>query len=190
MASAPLSTRCGLGVTHFLCSRLTSSRLCRVHIAVPQKPAFHLPLDRRERAQPGNGPDPLLEQRRAWLQWTLRDGVRGAKRSAPCSVSAPHPARPPSFEHGPFLAQADGGLLPNPFSWNKNATVVYFEQPAGVGFSYSSNPADYDRYSDDIAAADNAAFLTSFFNLYPQYQNLPLFLTSESCEYLLGSGVC
>ena len=84
------------------------------------------------------------------------------------------------FEHGPFLAQQDGGLIPNPLSWNKKHTVVYFEQPAGVGFSWSSVPADYDRYDDNVAAADNAAFLTAFFAQYPQYQSLPLFLTSES----------
>jgi carboxypeptidase C (cathepsin A) len=84
------------------------------------------------------------------------------------------------FEHGPFLAQSDGGLLLNPYSWNRNHTVVYYEQPAGVGFSYSSAPQDYDNYNDNVAASDNAAFLTSFFNLYPQYQSLPLFLTSES----------
>jgi len=83
-------------------------------------------------------------------------------------------------EHGPFIAAADGGLLPNAYSWNTNHTVVYFEQPAGVGFSYSSNPSDYYAYDDEVAATDNAAFLTAFFNLYPQYQNLPLYLTSES----------
>ena len=33
------------------------------------------------------------------------------------------------FEHGPFLAQADGTLLMNPLTWNRFATMVYFEQP-------------------------------------------------------------
>ena len=84
------------------------------------------------------------------------------------------------FEHGPFVAQADGGLALNPYSWNKHLTVVYIEQPAGVGFSWSSEPADYERYDDDVAASDNAAFLSAFFAMYPQYQGLPLFLTSES----------
>lgn len=69
------------------------------------------------------------------------------------------------FEHGPFLAQEDGTLLLNPLSWNSApATVVYIEQPAGVGFSYSSNPADYDAYNDTVAATDNAAFLSAFFD--------------------------
>jgi len=84
------------------------------------------------------------------------------------------------FEHGPFLAQADGTLQPNPLSWNKFATMVYFEQPVGVGFSYSSNPADYQNLNDAVAASDNSAFLTAFFAAHPQYANVPLFLTSES----------
>ena len=29
--------------------------------------------------------------------------------------------------------------------------------PLGVGFSYSSNPTDYQNYNDTIAATDNAA---------------------------------
>ena len=84
------------------------------------------------------------------------------------------------FEHGPLLMQGDGGIAFNEYSWNKHATVVYIEQPAGVGFSYSSVPGDYDRYNDDISATDNAAFMTAFFAQYPKYANLPLFLTSES----------
>jgi hypothetical protein len=88
--------------------------------------------------------------------------------------------RTQGFEHGPFLAQAGGALLPNPLSWNKFATMVYFEQPVGVGFSYSSNPNDYQNLNDDVAASDNSAFLTAFFAAHPAYQSLPLFLTSES----------
>ena len=81
---------------------------------------------------------------------------------------------------GPVLAQADGTLAPNPLSWNKFATMVYFEQPVGVGFSYSSAPADYQNLNDAVSASDNAQFLTAFFAAHPQYASQPLFLTSES----------
>lgn len=84
------------------------------------------------------------------------------------------------FENGPFIINEDGTLTPNGLSWNRFANMVWFEQPAGVGFSYSSNPNDYQNYDDAIAAADNAAFLTAFFAQYPQYGNNPLWLTSES----------
>lgn len=84
------------------------------------------------------------------------------------------------FENGPWRAQPDGTLLLNPLSWNRFATLVYIEQPAGVGFSYSSAPADYNNYNDSVSSTDNAAFLTAFFNDYPEYAKLPLYLTSES----------
>jgi hypothetical protein len=48
----------------------------------------------------------------------------------------------------------------------------------GVGFSYSSTPGE--TFNDAISSTDNAAFLSAFFAAYPKYQNLPLFLTSES----------
>ena len=84
------------------------------------------------------------------------------------------------FENGPFVAYTDGTLQLSPMSWNRFATVVWIEQPAGVGFSYSSQPSDYDAYDDASAALDNAAFLTAFFAMYPQYAKLDLYLTSES----------
>lgn len=89
------------------------------------------------------------------------------------ALVCPHASRrsPPQlfgmgFEHGPFLAQQNGTLILNPLSWNSApATVVYIEQPAGVGFSYSSNPDDYLwGYNDTVAATDNAAFLSAFFD--------------------------
>lgn len=58
--------------------------------------------------------------------------------------------------------------------------MVWIEQPTGVGFSYSSNPADYQNLNDDVAASDNAAFFTAFFTAFPQYKSNPLWLTSES----------
>ena len=46
-------------------------------------------------------------------------------------------------EMGPYFISRDGTLSPNPFSWNKVASVLYIEQPAGTGFSYSDTEADY-----------------------------------------------
>ena len=56
----------------------------------------------------------------------------------------------------------------------------YIEQPVGVGFSFSSVPSDYQNLDDHVAAHDNAAFLSAFFEKYPAYRSLPLWLTSES----------
>ena len=82
------------------------------------------------------------------------------------------------FEMGPYRAQSDGSLQLNSQSWNQFATVVFIEQPVGVGFSFSD--VTKEMFNDTVSATDNYAFLQAFFKLYPQYQTLPLFLTSES----------
>jgi carboxypeptidase C (cathepsin A) len=40
------------------------------------------------------------------------------------------------LEHGPYtISEGSVFLIENVYSWNRNATVVYIESPAGVGFS-------------------------------------------------------
>merc|ERR1711990_117297 len=47
-------------------------------------------------------------------------------------------------EQGPFRPTASGNLTLNSESWNKVANMVFIEQPAGVGFSTTSEAMDYD----------------------------------------------
>jgi len=82
-------------------------------------------------------------------------------------------------EQGPFRPDADGNLLPNPYAWNKISNMVFLEQPVGVGFSYSEVSDDY-KIGDDQAAQDNLATILSFLVKFPQFNNTPLFITSES----------
>ena len=45
------------------------------------------------------------------------------------------------YEHGPLLISHDGDeLIYNKYAWALHANMLYFEAPAGVGFSYSGNP--------------------------------------------------
>ncbi len=51
-------------------------------------------------------------------------------------------------EHGPWFPNADvqdNGLRRNEFSWNRAASVIYLDQPAYTGFSYSNRSSD--RYA-------------------------------------------
>ena len=43
------------------------------------------------------------------------------------------------------------------YGWNRIAKLLYFESPAGVGFSYTDDPDPY--YDDEISASDNLAAL-------------------------------
>lgn len=64
-------------------------------------------------------------------------------------------------ENGPCLVSKPGGnsTTPNPFSWNEVAHVLYLDQPAGTGYSYSDGTSgggekDGDDDHDDEMVAE------------------------------------
>uniref|UniRef100_A0A915E3W1 Carboxypeptidase n=1 Tax=Ditylenchus dipsaci TaxID=166011 RepID=A0A915E3W1_9BILA len=85
-------------------------------------------------------------------------------------------------ENGPFHPNSDGKtLFENNFSWNKIANVLYLESPRGAGFSYQDLKINADTgYSDNKTLTDNYLALTDFFSAYPEYQNRPFYVASES----------
>lgn len=83
------------------------------------------------------------------------------------------------IEHGPFYVDPDGELSPNPYSWNKIANMLYVEQPAGVGFSYSKVKDDY-KTGDMETASDNYLLILAFFRRFPERKNNPFYIASES----------
>ncbi|KAL9641876.1 hypothetical protein ABK040_000814 [Willaertia magna] len=74
-------------------------------------------------------------------------------------------------ENGPFQFDTQGKLQLNPYSWNKKASIIYLEQPWGVGFS-TNNPINSTNYiSGDLESAkDNLQFIIKFF--YEEFPNL------------------
>ena len=77
-------------------------------------------------------------------------------------------------ENGPWRPIADdtGNLIltRNPNTWSRLASVLFIEQPAGVGFSYTNRTEtlDKDKYTDDIAAKDSLKILLKFFERFPE----------------------
>ncbi|XP_073014091.1 serine carboxypeptidase-like 45 [Typha latifolia] len=82
-------------------------------------------------------------------------------------------------ENGPFRPSGQG-LVRNEYSWNKEANMLYLETPAGVGFSYSSDPSYYEGVDDKTTARDNLVFLQHWFEKFPQYKDRDLYITGES----------
>jgi carboxypeptidase C (cathepsin A) len=83
-------------------------------------------------------------------------------------------------EHGPFTPAKDGsGLVATDIAWTKIANVVYLEQPAFVGFSYSNTSSDTNT-GDVQATKDNVAFVQGFLDLYPDYAGRNTWFTGES----------
>ncbi|KAL1525238.1 hypothetical protein AB1Y20_020105 [Prymnesium parvum] len=85
------------------------------------------------------------------------------------------------YEHGPFRTNPmdPTKLVRFEHTWASVANMLYLEAPAGVGFSYSTNPADYQT-NDDQTAQDSADALNAFFGLFPRFVERAFFLTGES----------
>jgi len=66
----------------------------------------------------------------------------------------------------------------NPYSWNANASIIYIDQPAGVGFSYG-DAADADSNEKEVAE-DMFHFLHEFFAAHPRLAGNPLYIFGES----------
>jgi hypothetical protein len=87
----------------------------------------------------------------------------------------------------PIHNEADEvSLIPNPFSWNLRANLVYLEQPVGVGFSYEvihekeSEDVDTEPIGDQTSVQDMLTALVQFFVRYPERKLNDVYLASES----------
>ncbi|XGW09551.1 hypothetical protein V3C99_011661 [Haemonchus contortus] len=82
-------------------------------------------------------------------------------------------------EMGPYVANYDGrSLRENPYSWNKMASVVYIESPAGVGYSYSTD--GNITTNDDQTSLENYEAVKGFFNTFPQFRHHATYIMGES----------
>ncbi|KAL6851449.1 hypothetical protein ACP4OV_020382 [Aristida adscensionis] len=90
------------------------------------------------------------------------------------------------YENGPFIflpGKTNPAGLPdlhlNPYSWSKVSNMLYLDSPAGTGMSYSLNKSDYIT-GDLKTAADAHTFLLKWFELYPEFQSNPFYISGES----------
>lgn len=70
------------------------------------------------------------------------------------------------FELGPSLINAELRPVYNPYSWNTNASVIFLDQPVGVGYSYTGGE---EVKNTATAAKDTYVFLELFFQKFPQF---------------------
>lgn len=84
------------------------------------------------------------------------------------------------YEHGPYVFVGQGvDLVVNPYAWNTNASVIYLEAPAGVGFSVMGD-ASNNFTTDQITAHDNLLALLQFFKGFYEYRNHKFYISGES----------
>lgn len=88
-------------------------------------------------------------------------------------------------EHGPcIIDDYETTVKLNPWPWNKKANILYLENPAGVGFSYSS---DGDlNYTDHSVSVDVFTAVRDFFANWPELLPNKLYITGESYAGIYG----
>ncbi|CAK4619678.1 hypothetical protein LEN26_008958 [Aphanomyces euteiches] len=81
--------------------------------------------------------------------------------------------------NGPCKIADDlSGTLPNPYSWTNNASVIWLDQPTGVGFSYGDAK---DADSNEVDVGRNIyGFLQGWLKNHPKFQNHSFFITGQS----------
>jgi serine carboxypeptidase-like clade 2 len=86
-------------------------------------------------------------------------------------------------EIGP-LTWPDGEMkmVKNEYAWNKEANVLFVEQPAGVGYSYCDAYKSVKEcaFDDNNASLDNLEAVLGWFEKYPEFKENDLYLAGES----------
>eukprot|EP01130_Rhizamoeba_saxonica_P015212 TRINITY_DN6785_c0_g1_i1.p1 TRINITY_DN6785_c0_g1~~TRINITY_DN6785_c0_g1_i1.p1 ORF type:complete len:502 (-),score=123.02 TRINITY_DN6785_c0_g1_i1:21-1526(-) len=99
-------------------------------------------------------------------------------------------------ENGPLRVGSDGETIDyTNQGWTQFANMLFIEQPAFVGFSYSDEQSDRNT-NDDRAAADNYAFMKGFIKQFPEFEGRDIWFSGESyggvyvpmASYLILSG--
>lgn len=79
-------------------------------------------------------------------------------------------------EHGPFVVDDDYNISPREYSWHKNHSILYIDQPAGTGYSFTGDLP----YTETVVATHLYIALTQFFSMFPELQNNDFFVSGES----------
>ncbi|KAI8615003.1 Alpha/Beta hydrolase protein [Chytriomyces sp. MP71] len=80
-------------------------------------------------------------------------------------------------ENGPITILDNGTLVANPFSWHKQASMLYVEQPVGTGFDVDNSNATYN----EVAVGNFfKTFLDNWYAVFPEAKSKDLYITGES----------
>lgn len=73
------------------------------------------------------------------------------------------------YQNGPFFASTNGTTVePNPYTWNKEYSILYIDNPVGAGYSFTQSPAGWVRDENDVAR-DLYAFIEQFYTVFSDY---------------------
>ena len=70
------------------------------------------------------------------------------------------------IEHGPFFVDEALALNERDISWSKKYNMLYIDQPAGTGFSFTDDARGYAKNQYDVSK-DLYEALSQFYQLFP-----------------------
>ncbi|KAJ3483524.1 hypothetical protein NLJ89_g12056 [Agrocybe chaxingu] len=84
------------------------------------------------------------------------------------------------MEVGPWRwdGKSDHDFYVKDGGWEEYTTMVYIDQPAGTGFSYTST--DQYIHTIDVAQAQLLTFLKNWYDVFPEYKNMDTYIGGES----------
>eukprot|EP01125_Pyxidicula_operculata_P016417 TRINITY_DN5648_c0_g1_i1.p1 TRINITY_DN5648_c0_g1~~TRINITY_DN5648_c0_g1_i1.p1 ORF type:complete len:454 (-),score=97.58 TRINITY_DN5648_c0_g1_i1:85-1446(-) len=82
-------------------------------------------------------------------------------------------------ENGPFFVDTNFSLSSNPYRWTQKISMLYIDNPVGVGYSFTDSQAGYSTDQTQIASNLYSALL-QFFVIFPELSHNPLYVMGES----------
>ncbi|KAJ7579750.1 Alpha/Beta hydrolase protein [Mycena floridula] len=82
------------------------------------------------------------------------------------------------MEVGPWRMDGKGGFNVTDGGWEEYTNMVFVDQPAGTGFSYTST--NHYVHTFDEAALQLVEFMRNFYKVFPEYHRMDTYLGGES----------
>ncbi|XP_069684756.1 venom serine carboxypeptidase-like [Periplaneta americana] len=82
-------------------------------------------------------------------------------------------------EFGPYFIKDDLSLRENPYSWHRNYSVIFVDNPVGTGFSFTNNDTGYAEDETQVGT-ELYTMLIQFFKIFSELQTLPFYIAGES----------
>jgi len=79
----------------------------------------------------------------------------------------------------PVITHGTQELFLYPYTWNTNASVLFLDNPAGVGFSYGKTDQDL-THTDEDSARDAFTFFKQWAADWPELRNNSLYIAGWS----------
>ncbi|KAL4712861.1 hypothetical protein ACJJTC_011931 [Scirpophaga incertulas] len=93
-------------------------------------------------------------------------------------------------EIGPFIVNKENKLEEIMYSWGKNHSLLFIDNPVGTGYSFTNDSRGYAKSHTDVGV-DLYAGLQQFLTIFPELRQAPLTITGESYagKYIPALGV-